>query len=294
MDETGERCRAAAGWRIAAAAGLAIAFAAPTARAADRWEGFGEVRLGLMHFDYEEREAGVFLDGEKGWVPSLTGELELHKNQLFGRLMLRVASGTVDYNGQTQSGIPLTTRSDATFLQGEVQLGGFVDPARRLALFGGLAARRWTREIKDSTVVVGGVPQPTYGYTEVYGWGELQAGLRWAFLQGPGRSWDVDARLVRTFNAGISIDLTRFGVQPGNPSLDLGSETGWRVGSTFRHELDRSRLTLVAAVWAEGYAFGKSDPIQVYDPSTGSTGLLHEPDSKTTNFGLELGLGGKF
>ena len=295
MDETGERCRAAAGWRIAAAAGLAIAFAAPTARAADRWEGFGEVRLGLMHFDYAEREAGVFLDGEKGWVPSLTGELELRRERFFGRVMLRVAKGTVDYNGQTQSGIPLTTQSGATFLQGVVQIGGFVDPARRLALFGGLGARRWTRDIQDGIFFDStGQPQVASGYTEVYGWGELQAGLRWAFLQGPGRSWDVDARLVQTFNAGISIDLAKFGLQPGNPSLDLGSETGWRVGSTFRHELDRSRLTLVAAVWAEGYAFGRSADIQVYDPSTGTTGLLHEPDSKTTNFGLELGLGGKF
>ena len=288
MDDTGARRRAGAGWRVAAAAAVAIAFAAP-ARAAESSNGFGEVRLGLMHFDYAEYENGMFLDGEKGWIPSVTGELELHRDRLFGRVMLRYASGSVDYNGQTQSGTPLQTQSDATFLQGEVQVGGFVDPAKRLALFGGLGARRWTRAIQDTA--------QASGYTEVYSWGELQAGLRWTFLQKPGDSWDVDARLVRTFNAGISIDLTKFGIQPGNPSLDLGAETGWRIGSTFRHDLGASRLVLAVSAWAEGYAFGRSEDIQIYDPSAPpglQNQLLHEPDSKTTNLGLEVGIGGRF
>ena len=285
MDDTGARRRAGAGWRVAAAAAVAIAFAAP-ARAAESSNGFGEVRLGLMHFDYAEYENGMFLDGEKGWIPSVTGELELHRDRLFGRVMLRYASGSVDYNGQTQSGTPLQTQSDATFLQGEVQVGGFVDPAKRLALFGGLGARRWTRDIQGSG-----------GYTEVYSWGELQAGLRWTFLQKPGDSWDVDARLVRTFNAAISIDLTKFGIQPGNPSLDLGAETGWRVGSTFRHDLGPNRLVLAVSAWVEGYSFGRSQEVLITDPSIpppNNQFLLHEPDSKTTNFGLEVGIGGKF
>jgi hypothetical protein len=288
MAETGERCRAVAGWRIAAAAGLAIAFAAPTARAADRWEGSGEVRLGLMHFDYAEREAGVFLDGEKGWVPSLTGELELHRDQLFGRLMLRLASGTVDYDGHTQSGLPAKTQTDEQFLHGELQFGGWVDAAKRFAIFGGLGWRRWTRDIQDALT-----PQPVSGFTEVYRWGELELGARWKFLERPRWSWDVDARIVRTYWAEIAIDLSKFGDQPSNPTSDLGSKTGWRVGSTFRHDLNPNGLFVVVSGWAEGYAFGKSDEVIVFDPALGLI-TVHEPDSKTTNLGLEVGVGGKF
>jgi hypothetical protein len=274
------------------AVALAAAVAAPAR--ADPVKGFGEVRLGLMHFDYAEHDpAGVVLDRENGWVPSLTGEAELHGEKLFGRAMLRLAKGTVAYDGHAQStdptvdGLPVQTDSDATFLQGEVQFGGWVDDAKHVALFGAVGARRWDRDILGTTIISrAGVPTPIGGLSEVYTWWELQAGLRWTFLEQAGTTWDADVRVVRTAGASIDVDLTPFVGTPTTASMDLASRTGWRLGSSFRRQLHPNGLFLVASAWAEGYAFGKSDVNPIFG--------IYEPDSKTTNFGLEVGLGGRF
>jgi hypothetical protein len=291
-------------WVALAAAALALAVPARAAAV----QGSGEVRLGLMHFDYTERDpAGVFLDGEKGWVvPAIVGEGELRGDLLFGRGMLRYAQGTVTYTGQVLAfpgdpylpyvdGLPVKTDSNATFLQGELQGGVQVGPARQIEVFAGLGARRWNRDIQGTTVTSrpippgnpsglppapNGVPVEVSPTSEVYTWYELQFGARWAFLVRPGMSWDVDGRLVQTLSPEVS--------GPFLPkTFSLGSTTGWRLGSTFRQDLNpRGRVFLSVNAYFEGYSFGAS----AVDPSTS----LYEPDSSTVNFGLEVGVGGRF
>ncbi len=295
MERLGAGRRGGVGARCVAGALVAVALLAPgPARAAERGQrGFAEVRLGLMHFDYEERDVdGAFLDGETGWVPSLTGEAELRGDRIFGRALLRIAGGTVSYDGHAQStdstvdGLAVKTDSDASFLQGEVQVGGLVDDARRLAIFGALGARRWSRDILGTTITSRtGAAVRISGLSEVYTWYELQAGIRWTFLERSGTTWDAEARIVRTAGASISVDLTPFGA-PTAVDLDLKPRTGWRFGSAYRHELSPNGLLLVVAGWAEGYAFGRSDVNMTY--------AILEPDSKTVNVGLEVGLGGRF
>jgi hypothetical protein len=275
---------------VAAAAAGAILVAVP-ARAAPA--GFAEIRAGFLRLDYEERDAaGAFLDGETGFVPSLAAEAELRGDRVFGRAALRIARGTVDYDGHTQSatdpaldGLPIRTQSDASFLQGELQVGGFVDDRRRVALLGALGARRWGRDILGTTVLLpSGASVPVSGLSEVYRWFELQAGVRWTFLSRPGTTWDLDGRLVRTAGAEVSVNLAPFGTA-STATLALGSRTGWRVGSALRHDVGAG-LSLAVNGWAERYAFGASavDPVH---------GIL-EPSSETLGIGLEAGLGGRF
>jgi hypothetical protein len=302
------------GLLAATAAALALAAWPAGPARAEGPRGFGEVRVGLMHFDYAEHDAaGTFLDGEKGWVPALTGELELRGEQLFGRALLRYAKGTVSYDGHVQSagdplspyvdGLPVQTDSDATFLQGELQGGVLLGPAKQVAVFGALGARRWDRDIQSATVISrpippglppplppggapNGLPVQISGLSEVYSWYELQLGVRWTFLSRPGTSWDVEARLVRTASPEIKVDLTPFVGAPASTTLSLGATTGWRLGSTFRHDLNPRGLFLAANAYLEGYSFDASGVDPVY--------LIMEPDSTTVNFGLEVGIGGRF
>lgn len=289
MAQTGTGKRAAT---VAALAAAALAAWAAPARA-EQPRGQLEVRVGLMRFDYEERDplTNAFLDGEEGFVPALTVEGDLRVERFFGRAMVRLAKGSVDYDGHVQSssanfdGLPLRTTTDASFLQGELQLGGFVDERERVALFVALGARRWGRDIQGATATGrDGSPAAIAGLTETYTWYELQLGTRWTFLELPSTSWDVEWRLVRTAAAEISIDLSPFG-GPSSVTLGLGSRTGWRLGSTVRHDVS-GNLFLAATLWAEGYSFGQSDLNTTY-------GIL-EPDSSTVNAGLEVGFGGRF
>lgn len=288
MARTGRR---QAGWALTALAAAAMAGWAGPARADPR--GQLDVRAGLLRFDYEERDpAGTFLDGEEGFVPSLTIEGELRFERIFTRAMFRLAKGSVSYDGHVQSadpaadGLPVRTTSDATFLQGELQVGGFLDPGERVALFGALGARRWSRDILGTNVVDrNGVPRAISGLSETYSWFELQLGLRWTFLQLPRTSWDLDARVVRTAGAEISVDLSPFG-GPSDVTMGLGARTGWRLGTTLRQDVGHGNLFVAASAWAEGYAFGQSDVNQTFQ--------ILEPDSSTVNAGFEIGLGGRF
>ena len=278
---------------LAALAAAAIVAAARPAQAAEPRGSF-EARVGLLRFDYEERDplTNAFLDGEEGFVPAVTVAGELRLDRFFTRAMLRFAKGSVDYDGHVQSsdpnfdGLPLRTTTDASFLQGELEAGGFVDPGERVALFAAFGARRWGRDIQGALATGrNGAQASIAGLSETYTWYELQAGVRWTFLSLPRTSWDVEARLVRTFGANISVDLSPFG-GPSSLDMGLGSRTGWRVGSTLRQDLGRGALFLVATLWAEGYAFGRSDVNTTF-------GIL-EPDSSTVNAALELGLGAHF
>jgi len=285
-------------WLALGTVALALAVApAGAARAA----GNAEIRIGLMHFDYSERDpAGAFLDGEKGFVPAIVGEAELRGDLLFGRALGRFAKGTVSYDGHVQAvdpttglpdptldGLPIQTDSDASFAQAELQGGVLVGGAKQVALFGAVGLRRWNRDILNGTVVSRtGVPTTISGLSEVYTWWEVQAGARWTFLARPGTSWDVDARLVRTVSPEISVDLTPFVGVPTKTTLSLGATNGWRVGSTFRRDLNPHGLFISVNAYAEGYSFAAS----AVDPTFG----IFEPDSSTVNLGLEVGVGGRF
>jgi hypothetical protein len=264
--------------------------------------GRGEVRLGLQRFDYAEYGApgAASLDREAGWLPAVSGELELRDDRFFGRAAARLSLGTVTYRGQTQSlgdpslaGLRLRSTTGTSFVSGELQGGVFVDGARRLAVFAAVGARRWTRDIHDATVVArDGSTVFVLGVSEIYSWFELQAGARFTVLERPWLAWDAEARVVRTAGAEVSVDLARaFGVED-TARMGLGARTGWRLATTFRHDVTPA-LFLAASLWAEGFAFGASG-VAVFVDAGGTAHGIAEPRSETVMAGLDVGVGGRF
>jgi hypothetical protein len=230
----------------------------------------------------------VFLDGETGWVPGIAAAFELDGAPLFGRFTARLAKGTVAYDGHVQSadpnfdGVDAKTDSGAGFLQGELQVGAFLDRGRRLAVFAALGGRRWTREIHSAIVTSPATGQTAMvsGLDETYGWFELQAGVRGVLAETARARVALDARVVRTASPSMTVILPG----AGDVTLDLGARTGWRLGAAAQLELGASATRYVTAgAFAEGYAFDRS----AVDP----TYLIYEPSSTTVNVGVEVGLG---
>lgn len=285
--------------RAAAVALLAAGLLAPGGARATV-EGRAELRAGLLRFEYSEHDdRGAFLDGEHGWLPAVAGEVEVRSGGLFARGSARLAQGSVTYHGQTQSpdptldALPLRSDTETTFVGGELEGGLVVDPVHHLALLVAVGARRWTRDIRSSSVIArDGTPATVVGLSEIYSWYELEAGARWAFLSRPRTTWDLEARVVRTAAAEVSVDLAQiFGVD-GTAHLALGSRTGWRLASTLRQDLDPA-IFLVATLYAEGYGFGESR-ISVVRDAGGVARGISEPRSDSVVGGLELGIGGRF
>jgi len=75
--------------------------------------------------------------------------------------------GDVDYDGQTQTAIPVTSTTQYTGLRAEVLVDyHFLEGASSsLAFIGGLGGDGWSRDLKDTTTSSGA---PVSGYTENY------------------------------------------------------------------------------------------------------------------------------
>jgi hypothetical protein len=260
---------------------------APPARAAEPVTSI-DVGVAFTHFDYRELSAvGRVIDTERGWVPSLSVRAELAADRFFGVVDGRLGAAAVRYEGRTQSAnpslnaLPVTTDSEATFSSAEARMGGWLDEGRRFGLYGGAAARWWERGIRPTTVVTGtGATAPVAGLDERYAWQELQAGLRWIFLDWRGSKAELDARFVQGLRPHIGVSWLGRRVE-----LDLGARPGWRLGLTWRVDLGASWFLALDGE-AERFQFGESpvDPVA----------RVMEPESETTNLTLGARAGGRF
>ena len=128
------------------------------------------MQAGLEQYDWKEfSSTGSILDKESGPLFTLGAGVSNFRRidsgpiyQAGGELYL----GTLDYDGETQSGIPLTTKSDYSGVQLE-GLGGyrFVRWPHGVDLFGGGGWEYWSRSIQDALAANG---SPAYGYLEQY------------------------------------------------------------------------------------------------------------------------------
>lgn len=275
-----------AGSLLVSASLLAAGLAAPARADAPRVR--VELLAGGMHLDYVERgPTGVFLDGERGWLPALSGTVEVRGARAFLRAAASTSRGGVAYDGRVQSsnaaldGLPARSTSGARFLQGELQLGGWVDRGRALALYAGGGGRRWDRDIHGTTVVSRtGTPVLVSGLSEEYRWLELHAGVRWTLAPTRRTELELDVAAVRTVAPEMSVAWGGTEV-----ALELGERTGWRAAVAYRRTLGaRTFVSVVGS--AEQYRFGASG----VDART----RLLEPASETRSLGLRAGAGARF
>ncbi|SFM36413.1 hypothetical protein SAMN04487963_2246 [Marinobacter zhejiangensis] len=205
---------------------------------------FLEVGATWFYFDYqEESDSGQVLNKETGDIPGVfiawTPTLGSHA---WGRLEAGYASHSVEYDGQTQAGVPLTTQTHQRLIHYEARFGGEWRGGE-LGLRPYLAARyqRWDREI-----------QPTgfsLGLNEDYRWWELGGGIAACTSS---LSWAsdlcLDLGVFRTTRGEVEVAL---GNDPDNyPVLEQGDGTGYRVQLQWSPQaLPRLLVSLYHAAW---------------------------------------------
>jgi hypothetical protein len=184
------------------------------------------------------------------------------KGELFG--------GTVNYDGQTQSGTPVETDTNYAGLEVEGNLGWkfMVTEKSSLEPFAGLGYRWWQRDLQDTV--------SASGYKETW----------WSFYARLGIHGDhTFSEQVKAFaEAGLKIplknknkvDLSGIGlstvtVEPGNKA-SVFAEAGLKW-TRFKTSL-----------FYEGMRFSKSDPVTV------SNVRVWQPESKADTFGISVGM----
>jgi hypothetical protein len=266
----------------------ALGMLAGTAGAAD----FGGVREfyaypSLQYFTWEEDFGGRRLLHEEGvlysagaavavdFLQTAAGVLTLHgKGELFG--------GVVDYDGQTQGGLPVTTAVSYVGTKTEGAIGWALPLARsRLEPFVGLGYRWWLRDIHDATLTDPrrSAPVQVLGYTEH--WESAYTKLGVAFSHRLSREWQLFAEAggkYPFYNANtIHLEIeTAPDTVTANPVLKPTPR--WSAFAELGARYRRVRL----ALFYEGYRVGLS-PVRPLGP----LGLV-QPESHEDLVGVSL------
>ena len=227
----------------------------------------------VHYFDYTEYDDnGDFLDGETGWLPGFGVSYADTRDAHGLRARFELAGGTVDYDGQTQTGIPHETDTDTTLYRFGLDYE-YTLPAERIRLIAGADYVAWDRDIQPNyNPLVGGV---VGGLFEEYRWWELHAGVDAVLYDRNRHNWS--ARLEALYIADPQMTV----VDLGNAKLYLGEEPGYRVTGRYLYQRPDDWSVGVEAYWEE-WEFGRSDNV-VAGPF-----VIFEPRSETQHRGIRL------
>ena len=227
----------------------------------------------IHYFDYTEYDDdGSFLDGETGHILGFGLSLAETKDQHGLRGRFELAGGTVDYDGETNTGIPHQTETDTLLFRWGLDYEYHARPDR-LTLFAGADYVGWDRDILPAyNPLVGGLVGGLY---EEYRWWELHVGIDAVVYHRNRHTWSARAETLYIADPKLTIpdlaDLT----------LDLGSEPGFRLTGRYLHESPDDWSVGVEVYWEE-WEFGRSSTVTV-GPFT-----VFEPRSETSHRGARL------
>lgn len=238
------------------------------------------VGLDLHAFHYKEYDArGHVLDREDGVLPGLKVGFEA-RSGLYGIAIFAAAwNGTVEYDGQTQAGSPLTATSDATITDYRLAFSRGISsganqaavPARLIAEIG---TRRWDRKIRSTA--------RTNSLYEVYRWPYYRLGGEISLSETDKLSVGAKALAGRTFSSSLEVhikgyDTTTLDLKPGN-SFHLSIPVSYRW---------RPKRSLLVEPYFDYWHFDESS-LQPLSRNGVSVGLVQEPENETSSFGITL------
>jgi len=234
----------------------------------------------VMDFDFREYASGDRLVREHGALYGLAGGVRSSRDALMLEAELSWFGNDVRYDGQTQAGASLRTRTDERILDGLGRIGWRFRRQERLQyqLFGGLGYRRWDRDIQ-STPAADGV-------RETYTWWYALLGGRGLYHVDRHTTWLAEAQLLRPLDPRLEVE---FKGGPDDARLDLGSEPGLRLSLAWRHEAAAGwRLEIMPFYTA--WDIGRSED-QALKQNGVVIGRVFEPRSETRNYGILASLG---
>lgn len=233
---------------------------------------------GVMYFDYEETgDDGSFLDGETGPVPGVNAAVEIQYYPKFtGIVFGGYYSGTVDYDGHTQAGLPIQTKTKEDFFTlGVAAQFPVGNRQSELLLQTGYAFKRWERDIQS----IGNVS----GLFEIYAWQELSFGALVTIEAENNSRLNLYWGIFKTRNADIEINLSSDGY--GRPVLPLGSSVGLELAAQWMSTKEVNNNVGFKLSY-RNWKFGRSPDKTISGNSGNAT--VFEPMSETSNILFEL------
>lgn len=274
---------------IASSCALLI-LAAPGATSAqplERWT--LSVGGSAQNYGYREvSDSGHLLNKETGGLPGVALSLgyAFDQWQIVGDLHHH--RGDVTYEGKTNNGIPITTRTNQSLsrVSMRAEYWPITVTAVNYALYFGAGLHDQVRDIQPTRASSGA---PVSGLFETYQWWLGFLGAKMVMHQSDRVNWQIDARLTSTVKPTVTIDFNgRF----DTTRLELGERWGVRLELPWKYSLSPNTQIMVVP-FAEKHTLGRSSTTALTSRGI-PTGAIYEPRSESRNFGFQIGVSQRF
>lgn len=240
------------------------------------------IKLGVsaQDFGYKEfNDQNALLDREDGFMPGLEIEIGNEWQDMAGVFRYELFDGQVDYDGQTQLGVPITTRTDERVTNVEVLFRYNVKSLSKnnVKLTIGLGDRIWRRDILATNI--------TSGLSEIYRWKYFTVGGEAIVWQRGKWSAGIDVRLLRTIRPTMTLDLVGFDAA----TLNLGSRNSARINFPLQFTDGTGRQWMFTPYW-ESWRLGRSADQYLISGGVPTTAIVYEPRSETNIAGVTISL----
>jgi hypothetical protein len=234
----------------------------------------------MQDIGYQEfNDYDVLLDREDGLLPGLTMEFGQQWQSLTASLRFEVIDGVAYYDGQTQGGSPLKTRSDerivmlSALLRYPLQLL----PEFRPTFIAGLGYREWRRSIRATST--------STSLYEVYRWPYWTLGAAANLWRQNAWSFGIEAYWLRPWRPAMVV--TPLGYD--RVRLDLGARSSARIGLPISWNSASQQRRTVTLYW-QSWRLARSADKTLTSGGVITTGTAYEPRSVTNMFGISLTL----
>lgn len=228
--------------------------------------------IGLDKFHWDEHDQGQKLLDEDGYLYDVGLQLDnfnMAERGTVYQFHVGYKGGKVDYDGQTQSGTPIDSKTKYENLYIEYNLGYrfLSSPGMSFDLLAGIGHEQWRRILQDTTTASG---TPVFGYTEKWGVTYLKATAGVNFLS-PRWAHHLHLGVKAPFVVKERVDIVNADLEPKGKPAGFAE---W--GSDFLDEKQRPLYGLT--LYYEEATF---------DESAVSNGF-YQPDSKRHETGARF------
>lgn len=205
----------------------------------------------LLRFNYEEFSVdGSSFNKETGYLPgiSISASQKTKPSSTFNnKIELEIFDGQVDYDGQTQLGIPLTTDTNETVYKLHYTIT--YSPANKIgSVYSKLSWQSWERDILPTNI--------TSGLFERYQWWAVELGFSNEIYRDSINSTYFSLGISNIFNGDIVVDLTNLGFN--KPRLKLGDSSGVSASLSHQYKISKNE-SLGLSLNIQRFRFGRSN-----------------------------------
>jgi hypothetical protein len=201
---------------------------------------------------------------------------------------LAVVLSNLKYDGSTQSGIPVKSKTSDHLWMGELALGLHLGAQNKAMVYAGIGSRYWTDIIEDSTTTVG---VTALGYRREITYLYAPVGVRLGGTLSERWRVVVDAKYLSLIRGKVQSHLE--GVDPNFNTLENTQHSGhgYAVGVRFTHRLEHNSTFTESLIepYYQAWSVSRSDDATLYYAGV-PVGYGWEPQNATRIAGVRLGV----